>query len=253
MTSSGLDPVAIVLYEPQDPVNIAATVRAMKNMGLADLRLVRPVAYDPERIEGVAHDTADLVGRIRHFESLDAAIADTTFVAAFTRRRRAAKRPVLDVRETASQLLAAGRTGAVAALFGREDKGLPNDALDRAHVVATIPTTDHASLNLAQAVLVACYELHVAAGDVTRVLPPPKHAAPPPTAEAYEMAFADIERALVAIDFFKTRYPEHVLRSVRALAFRAAPDARELTLLRAMGIEVLRSLERATSSSHSQG
>jgi TrmH family RNA methyltransferase len=244
MAPSLLDQVAVVLYEPQDPVNIAATVRAMKNMGLSDLRLVQPVAYEAERIEGVAHDTADLVGSIRHYETLDAALADVVFVAAYTRRRRAAKRETTDARATAVRLIERAGDGPVAIVFGREDKGLPNSALDRAHLVATIPTTDYASLNLAQAVLVAVYELHLAAGDATRTIAPPKHAAPPPTAEQLEQAFADVERALVAIDFFRTRYPEHVLRSMRSLVFRAAPDVRELTLLRAMAIEVVRTLGR---------
>lgn len=248
MPQSRLDRVAVVLFEPQDPVNIAATVRAMKNMGLRDLRLVRPVAYEPERIEGVAHDTADLVQHgIRHYETLDEALADVIFVAAFTRRRRAAKRDVADARETADRVVAKAADGTVAVLFGREDKGLPNSALDRAHLVSTIPTTEYASLNLAQAVLVAAYELHLAAGDATRSIAPPKHDAPPPTAEQLEQAFVDAERALVAIDFFKTRYPEHVLRSIRSLVFRAAPDARELTLLRAMAIEVVRTLGRRQS------
>jgi tRNA/rRNA methyltransferase/tRNA (cytidine32/uridine32-2'-O)-methyltransferase len=253
MPRSVLDQVAVVLFEPQDPVNIAATVRAMKNMGLGDLRLVRPVPYEPERIEGVAHDTADLVHRIRHFETLDEAIADVTFVAAYTRRRRAAKRESADARETAARLIERSAEGTVAVLFGREDAGLPNSALDRAHLVATIPTTDYASLNLAQAVLVAAYELHLAAGDATRVIGPPKHEAPPPTAEQLEQTFADAERALVAIEFFKTRYPEHVLRSIRSLVFRAAPDSRELTLLRAMAIEVVRTLGRQTKSRASAG
>lgn len=240
--------MAVVLYEPQDPVNIAATVRAMKNMGLSDLRLVEPVAYEPERIEGVAHDTADLVAHgIRHYATLDEALADAIFVAAYTRRRRAAKRDSADARQTATRLIERSREGTVAVLFGREDKGLPNSALDRAHLVTVIPTTDYASLNLAQAVLVAAYELHVAAGDATRTIAPPKHEAPPPTAEQLEQAFVDAERALVAIDFFKTRYPEHVLRSMRSLVFRAAPDARELTLLRAMAIEVARTLGRRQS------
>jgi TrmH family RNA methyltransferase len=248
MPQSRLDRVAVVLYEPQDPVNIAATVRAMKNMGLSDLRLVRPVAYEPERIEGVAHDTADLVQHgIRHYETLDDALADVVFVAAYTRRRRAAKRESADARQTATRLIEKLHEGTVAVLFGREDKGLPNSALDRAHLVTVIPTTDYASLNLAQAVLVAAYELHVAAGDATRTIPPPKHHAPPPTAEQLEQAFVDVERALVTIDFFKTRYPEHVLRSIRSLVFRAAPDARELTLLRAVAIEVVRTLGRRRS------
>jgi TrmH family RNA methyltransferase len=244
MAQSVLDHVTVVLFEPQDPVNIGTTVRAMKNMGLGHLRLVNPVAYEAERIEGVAHDTVDVVDRIRHYETLDEALADLTFVVAYTRRRRAAKRDSADARSAAARLIERAGDGTVAMLFGREDKGLPNSALDRAHMVATIPTTDYASLNLAQAVLLASYELHLAAGDATRTIAPPKHDAPPPTAEQLEQAFADIERALTAIDFFKTRYPEHVLRSMRSLVFRAAPDARELTLVRAMAIEVVRTLGR---------
>lgn len=240
-----LDHVVVVLYEPQDPVNIAATIRAMKNMGVSALRLVNPVTYDPERIEGIAHDTADLVSRIQHFTSLDDALADCVHVAAFTRRRRAAKRAAADARQTAHTLLEHATAGPVAILFGREDHGLPNEALDRAHIVSIIPTTDHASLNLAQAVLIALYELHLAAGDATRTIDPPKHDAPPATREQFEMFFADAERALVAIDFFKTRYPEHIMRSIRSLAHRAGPDGREIVLLRAAAIEVIRSLDRA--------
>ncbi len=239
-----LDHVVVVLYEPQDPVNIAATVRAMKNMGIRTLRLVSPVTYDAERIEGIAHDTADVVAGIRHFDSLDAALADCVHIAAYTRRRRAAKRASADARQTAQTLLAYATAGPVAILFGREDHGLPNEALDRAHIVSTIPTTDHASLNLAQAVLIALYELHLAAGDATRTIDPPKHDAPLANAEQFELFFADAERALVAIEFFKTRYPEHIMRSIRSLAHRAGPDAREINLLRAAAIEVVRSLER---------
>ena len=242
-----LDHVMVVLYEPQDPVNIAATVRAMKNMGVTNLRLIDPVPYDPVRIEGIAHDTGDVVSRIRHFESLDEAVADCVHVAAFTRRRRAAKRAAADARQTAHTLLTHATVGPVAILFGREDHGLPNEALDRAHTVSTIPTTDHASLNLAQAVLIALYELHLAAGDATRTIDPPKHDAPPATSEQFELFFADAERALIAMDFFKTRYPEHIMRSIRSLAHRASPDAREIALLRAAAIEVVRSLERVAS------
>jgi len=73
---------------------------------------------------------------------------------------------------------------------------------------------------------------------------PPRKAAPPATHEILETLFADWERALWAIDFFKTRHPAHVMRSFRELVFRAAPDAREASLLRAMGIEVGRYLAR---------
>ena len=234
----------MVLYEPQDPVNIAATVRAMKNMGLADLRLVRPCEYTEYRLTGIAHNTSDVVARIRHFETLDDALADCVRVAGFTARRRAAKRPIVDVREAAQALLPFAAQGPVALMFGREDHGLPNEALDRAHVIVTIPTTDHSSLNLAQAVLLGCYELHLAAADATRTLAPPRRDAPAATSHEYELLFADTEQSLDAVEFFKTRQHEHIMRTYRSLIFRAAPDMREAALLRAMAIEVRRTLDR---------
>jgi tRNA/rRNA methyltransferase/tRNA (cytidine32/uridine32-2'-O)-methyltransferase len=244
MTGSALDAVRVVLHEPQDPVNIAATVRAMKNMGVTRLRLVQPVDYDPWRLEGIAHDTQDVIDRVERFDDLDSALADCVRVVGFTARRRAAKRPVTDPRTAAADLLRYADDGPVALLFGREDRGLQNAELDRAHIVVTIPTTGHASLNLAQAVLVGLYELHVCAADATRTLRPPRKAAPPSTAAEYELLYADIDRALTRMDFFKTRNAEHVMRSLRTLLGRAAPDARELALVRAVAIEVVRTIER---------
>jgi tRNA/rRNA methyltransferase/tRNA (cytidine32/uridine32-2'-O)-methyltransferase len=242
--ASILGAVRVVLYEPQDPVNIAGTIRAMKNMGCANLYLVRSVEYDAYRLEGIAHDTGDIIARIRNCESIEEALEGCVRVAGFTARRRAAKRDLSTPRDASVELLEYARAGPVALLFGREDKGLPNEILDRAHVVVTIPTTDHASLNLAQAVLLGLYELHLAAADATRTLAPPRKDAPPATAEEYEKLFADTERALHEIDFFKTRFHEHIMRSVRTLFYRAAPDSRELALLRAIFIEVIRTIDR---------
>ncbi|HJU88820.1 MAG TPA: TrmH family RNA methyltransferase [Gemmatimonadaceae bacterium] len=237
----------VVLFEPQDPVNIAATVRAMKNMGVNDLRLVAPKPYDPSRIEAVAHGTADIVSRIRHHETLDDALADCVRVAGFTARHRTAKRTVVDPTQAAADLVRYSADGPVAVVFGREDKGLPNSALDRTHLVVTIPTTEHASLNLAQAVLIALYELHRAGHGLGRELHPARKAAPPATAEQYERLFGDVRRALDALDFFRTRNPELILRTGRSLAYRAEPDAREIELVRAMAIEVVRALDRSRS------
>jgi len=239
-----LSAVRVVLYEPQDPVNIAATIRAMKNMGCSDLYLVRSVEYDPWRLAGIAHDTDDIIERIKNCETIEEALAGVVRVAGFTARRRAAKRDVTTPRAASADLLEFAHNGPVAILFGREDKGLPNEILDRAHLLVTIPTTGHASLNLAQAVLLALYELHLTADDATRTLAPPRKDAPPATAEEYEQLFADTERALYQIDFFKTRFHEHIMRTVRTLFYRAAPDSRELALLRAIFIEVVRTIER---------
>ena len=248
MNPSRLSNVRVVLHEPQDPVNIAATVRAMKNMGVASLRVVRPVAYDPHRLEGIAHNTRDVIDAIRSFDEFDAAVEDCVRLVAFTARRRAAKWRVIDPKQAAEELLAAAAEGPVAMVFGREDSGLPNEILDRAHSTVVIPTTEHASLNLAQAVLIGLYELHLAAGDASRVLPPPRKDAPPATEAQLEQYFADAERSLASIEFFKTRQREHIMRTLRSLTARAAPDARELSLIRAMALEVVNYFQRERRS-----
>ena len=246
---SALENVCVVLVEPQDPVNIAAVVRAMKNMGVRQLRLVNPVGYDPSRVERVAHDTRDIVSHVRHFASLDDAIADCVFVAGFTARRRKAKWKLVSPREIAAPMLAAATQGSLALVFGREDHGLSNNSLDRAHAVVTIPTSDHPSLNLAQAVLIALYELHLAA-NASRTIAPPRKDAPPASAEQLQRYFADANKALSIIDFFRTRNEELILRSLRSLTYRAAPDAREIDLMRSIAIEVMRAIDRASGHTH---
>jgi TrmH family RNA methyltransferase len=148
-------------------------------------------------------------------------------------------------------MLAAAAEGPVAIFFGREDHGLSNESLDRAHAVVTIPTSDHPSLNLAQAVLIALYELHLAA-DASRTIAPPRKDAPPASAEQLQRYFTDADKALATIDFFRTRNEELVLRSLRSLTYRAAPDAREIDMLRSIAIEVMRAIERASGNARDE-
>jgi TrmH family RNA methyltransferase len=235
----------LVLVNPQDIVNIASAVRIAKNFGIQQMRLVNPEVFDPYRIEGIAHNTADLVARIELFDSLDAAIGDCVFTAVLTARERAAKRRVLRPREAAVALLQESAAGPVAMVAGREDSGLTNAELDLCHAVVTISTDpSHRSLNLAQAVAILAYESWNARGGEDLPLKPPRNQAAPATSQQLEELFADWNRALWAIDFFKTRLPDNVMRSFREIVFRAAPDGRETSLLRAMGIEVVRFLDR---------
>jgi tRNA/rRNA methyltransferase/tRNA (cytidine32/uridine32-2'-O)-methyltransferase len=234
----------LVLVAPQDIVNIASAVRICKNFGIDDLRLVTPAVFDPWRIEGIAHNTADLVERIRIFDSLDDAVADCGWVAGLTARGRAAKRSVLRPRPAARDVIERLAEAPVAIVAGREDKGLTNAELDRCQVLITIPTAEYSSLNLAQAVALMSYELWLARGGEEQPVKPPRHVTDPALAAQLEMLFTDWERALWAIEFFKTRQPESVLRSFREIIFRAKLDGREAALVRAMGIEVRRFLDR---------
>lgn len=240
----------LVLVNPQDIVNIASAVRIAKNFGIEQIRLVNPEVFDPYRIEGIAHNTADLVARIEILESLELAISDCVFTAVLTARERAAKRRVLRPREAAVELVEQGEIGPVAIVAGREDSGLTNAELDLGHALVTISTDPaHRSLNLAQAVAIMAYESWTARGGERLPLKPPRNRAAPATSGQLEQIFADWTRALWAIDFFKTRQPDNVMRSFREMVFRAAPDGREASLLRAMGIEVVRFLDRTQARS----
>jgi TrmH family RNA methyltransferase len=240
----------LVLVNPQDIVNIASAVRVAKNFGIEQLRLVNPEVFDPYRIEGIAHNTADLVARVEILDTLEAALADCVFSAVLTARERAAKRRMLRPREAAAALIREGAAGPVAIVAGREDSGLTNEELDLCHALITISTDPgHRSLNLAQAVAIMAYEVWNARGGEDLPVKPPRNPAAPATSGQLEELFTDWARALWAIDFFKTRRPEHVMRSFREIVFRAAPDGREASLLRAMGIEVVRYLYRKSKES----
>jgi TrmH family RNA methyltransferase len=241
--------LVVVLQEPQDLVNIAHVVRGLKNFGFRDLRLVAPREYDAYRIGGIAHQTQDVLARIVVVDTLEAALADCVHVVGFTARGRSAKRNVQRPRDAAAEIVTLWDAGPVALLFGREDKGLTNEALDRCHRVVTIPSDPaYPSLNLAHAVALMLYELALLRGDPPLAFKAPRRQAEPAPVEQLERLFADLEKALAAIDFFKTRDAEHVLRTVREIIHRTPLDQREVKLLRAMAIEVVKYSERLARS-----
>ncbi len=244
--------IVVVLHEPQDLVNIAHVVRGMKNFGVRDLRLVRPREYEAYRVEGIAHQTQDVLARVRTFDSLEEALADCVHIVGFTARGRTAKRNLQRPRDAAAEVLAlaaGGAGGPVALLFGREDKGLSNDALDRCHRVVTIPSDpSYASLNLGHAVIIMLYELALAKGADGRPFKAPRRPSEPAEAAELERLFVDVARALQAIEFFKTRNADGVMRTMREIAHRAPLDAREVKLLRAIAIEVTKYGERLARS-----
>ena len=250
--AASLGRLLIILNQPQDLVNIAGTVRAMRNMGLERLRLVQPAEFDAWRIAGIAHGSESMIEQVEFFDTLDQAVADTAYVVGTTARRREAAYLWHQPREAAPEILAIGERAdaPVAIVFGREDKGLSNEDLDLCDRLITVPTSPAASsLNLAQAVLLVCYELRMAAlaGRPT-ALPRGRRHAPRATVAQHQELFGDVERTLAEIDFFKQRNPAAILRTVRAVARRANLDAREAKLFRAMAIEVRKVLDRIRRS-----
>ncbi len=242
---SVLDHIHIILHEPQNLVNIAGVIRAMKNMGISRLRVVDPAEWDPWRITGIAHRSDDVVEATKHCSTLDEALADMTLVVGTSARARTAQRNYDHARPWAGRLVEAAREGPVALLFGREDRGLSNAALDRCDGVAIIPTDpDYSSLNLAQACLLLCYEMSMSAGAQDLPLPRGKRYSGRANRGEMESMFAALEAGLERIDFFSAREPEGVLRTLRTLLSRAEPDRQEAGIVRSMGFEMRNRVDR---------
>jgi TrmH family RNA methyltransferase len=240
----------LVLIAVQDLVNLASCLRVAKNFGIDSVRLVAPeCSIDFYRIEGVAHNTGDLLDRMTVHERLDEALADLGYVQALTGRPRTAKRLSLRPRAAAAELVARAAEGPVGILAGREDKGLTNDELDRCDALVTISTNpDYTSLNLVQAVAVHCHEVWVARGGDGIPFKPPRRRSGPATHDQLEALFADWRESLEAIEFFKSRQPDLVMRALREVVFRAAPDAREAAMLRGMALEIRHYLARRAAN-----
>jgi TrmH family RNA methyltransferase len=248
MRSDILKNVVVVLDHPQNVVNIAGVVRAMKNMGLRRLRLVNPAEYDTWRVGGIAHRSEDVTEEAEIFDALPEALADTHHVVGTTARARTAQRNYVRPRDVGPVVVDRARRGLVALLFGREDRGLGNEALDLCHAVAIIPTDPaYSSLNLAQATLLLAYEVFLAAEGATGPLPKGRRSTRPATVEELENTFAALEQGLHRIDFFKARTPEAIMRTIRTVISRAEPDLQEAGILRAIGFEISGYLERALS------
>lgn len=240
-----LDRITVVLDEPQNLVNVAGVVRAMKNMGLRSLHLVRPAEFDAHRITGIAHRSEDVVEAARITDTLEDALADAVFVVGTTARARTARRNYVRPRKLAPELVDRAREGRVALLFGREDRGLSNEALDLCHRVAIVPTDpEYSSLNLAQACLLLCYEVFLAAGGGRDPLPEGKREGEPASQADLAEMYGALESGLERIEFFKARSPDTVLRTLRTLLGRAEPGRREARLVAAVGYEIGNYIDR---------
>ncbi len=229
------DNIAIVLVHTTHPGNIGAAARAMKNMGLSQLRLVEPKLFPHAEATARASGADDVLAAAGVFPTLDAAVADCTLVVGASARQRTIPWPVLGPRETAAAAWAAAEQGRVALVFGRENSGLTNAELDRCQYLVQIPTNpEYSSLNLAAAVQVLAYELRMA---VSAEVPPAPAAAAdeadgPASAAELEGLYGHLEQTLVELDFLAPDNPRQLMRRLRRLFNRSRLERMEVNILR---------------------
>ena len=222
--------VRIVLIATTHPGNIGATARAMLNMRLDNLVLVQPKHFPHEAATARASGADSVLEKARVVDSLDEAVAGCQLVIGTAMVQRTVAWPLLTPREAAHKIVTAYDSTDVALVFGREHSGLSNAELDRCHYLVTIPANpDFASLNLAMAVQLLAYEVLLASEHS------PTLAAPvtlPASAEKFSAFMAHLAQALDDIGFSDPRKSDKMLRRLRRLFMRAAPEDEELNLLR---------------------
>jgi tRNA/rRNA methyltransferase len=228
MSSVNLDHIAIVLVEPQIPENIGAVARAMNNMGIRRLILVKPERCDLTRILRMATGTSiDIIEEMEVFEDLNDALAPFHYVIGTTARIGAQRPSLTNPQDLAQALGSISQNNLVAILFGPEDRGLSNDHLRPCHTIATIPTAQFASLNLAQAVMIFCYEIYVA----SRL---PTGEPLPRLANKFELEgmYDHLKAVLTRIGFINPQNPEHWMLNLRRFLSRIPLRARDVRIIR---------------------
>ena len=224
----------IVLIGTTHPGNIGASARAMKNMGLQQLWLVRPKLFPHAEATARASGADDLLAAARVCDDLDQALAGCRLVVGASARLRSLRWPQLDPRQCGRRLIPEAAQGEVALLFGRESSGLSNAELDRCHYLVHIPANpDYSSLNLAQAVQVLCYELRMAsleqAGSAAGG--EPREVA---DAAAMEGLFGHLQQTMEQLGFANPEQSTTLQRRLRRLFLRARPDQDEVNILRGL-------------------
>jgi tRNA/rRNA methyltransferase len=225
---------AVILVEPQLAENIGAAARAMANFGLSRLRLVRPRPVWPnEKARRMAAGADRILEGAALFDTIEAAIADCSFVFATTARAHDQAKPVIGAAAAAAEMaprIDAGET--VAVLFGRERNGLENDEVALADRIVTLPVNPaFASLNLAQAVVIVGYEWFKQASGDRLPFGMPQKSAPAPKEQLLAF-FGSLERELEKVEFFRPPDKRETMQiNLRNILTRMQPTRQDIQTL----------------------
>jgi TrmH family RNA methyltransferase len=224
-------PIRFVLVDTSHPGNIGAAARAMKNMGLSELVLVRPKVFPHSEAIVRAAGADDVLARARVVDSISDAIAGCGFVVATTSRDRDQNFRVLTVRAAAPRILAETARTPVAVLFGAERSGLTNEELDAAHVLIRIPgNAEYLSLNVAMATQIVAYEIFQAVAQPAANAEP---LVPLSTPEQMERLYEHLAQVMEEVGFRdRTRSGTNLMARIRRFLQRAELDQNESNILR---------------------
>jgi len=226
--SVNLKNVAIVLHRPSYPENIGAAARVACNMGVSQLMVVNPRDCDLTRVLKMAtHFAADLVEAMEVFKDLETALAPFGYVVGTTARQGGGRTTTADPRKLAGKLVSISQKNRIALVFGPESRGLTNAELRLCHAVVTIPTAGFTSLNLAQAVMVLCYEVFLASREDVKDFAPRLA-----TCQELEAMYEKLKETFINISFINPENPDYWMGHVRRSLSRLDLRARDVRMIR---------------------
>jgi tRNA/rRNA methyltransferase len=223
-----LDHITVVLHKPRYPENIGASTRVAMNMGIGRVVVVDPENWDRDRILKMAtHVAGNLVEEMVVYDDLETALRPYQYVVGTTARTGRKRHTIQQPRQVAQRLIAISEKNQIALLFGSESRGLKNADLAFCHTVVTIPTAEFSSLNLAQAVMVMCYEVFLASRDGDPE-PVPRLA----TRHELEGMYGQLKETLVNISFVNPENPDYWMQQIRRSFSRIGLRARDVRMIR---------------------
>lgn len=236
MSESGsqLEKIRIVLVHTSHPGNIGGVARAMKNMGISKLYLVRPKSFPDDQAVWRAASAGDILDNAVVVDTLEEAVADCGLVVGTSARGRRIPWPLVNPRDCAERVCPQLDNNQLAFVFGREDRGLTNEELQRCNLHVHIPTNEeYSSLNLAMAVQVICYEMRMTV--LANTFSHDEMAdwdAELATAADLERYFAHLEETLIDMEFLNPAAPKQLMSRLRRLYSRKRMDDLEVSMLR---------------------
>ena len=227
--------VAIVLHRTRHPENIGAAARAIRNMGIGQLVIVDPQNCDLTKICRLAtHAALDVVEQMEVCDTIEEALADFNFVIGTTARLGGQRKVVSSPSKLGPKLFSISQENRIAILFGPEDRGLTNVDIRFCDILVNIPTAEFSSLNLAQAVMIICYELYsFSCGK------PGEFA--PRLANRYELEamYAQLKDVLIRVSFINPDNPDYFMNNLRHFFSRMQLRAKDVRIVRGICRQII--------------
>jgi tRNA/rRNA methyltransferase len=225
-----LENISIVLLKPRYSENIGAAARAMQNMGIRQLVIVDPQNFDISKALKLAtHFASNIIEKSKFNQTLKEALSPFNYVVGTTARLGGERQVAHTPLTMARKLIPISAKNRIAIIFGPEDKGLSNEDIRFCHALVNIPTTQFSSLNLAQAVMILCYEIFNASQDANEEFTPRM-------ASRHELdgMYDQLKDILVRISYINSENPDYWLNHFRVFFNRLQLRAKEVSIIRGL-------------------